>query len=63
MKILNGKFVVKTDKNENVSIYSKDGGVLSTQSVEAILLLEIVSLLQNINQFNMKQFNERTLYE
>ena len=48
MEILEGKFFASTYKNKKTRITSKDKGYIETQSVEAILLLEIVRLLKKI---------------
>ena len=48
IEILEGKFFASTDKSKKTRITGKDKGFIETQSVEAILLLEIVRLLKKI---------------
>ena len=44
--ILNDLYTVYADSNLKIHIEDRDGGSIQSQTVEAVLLLEIVRLLQ-----------------
>ena len=55
--ILEGKFFASTDIIKNTRITSTDEGYIETQSVEAVLLLEVVRLLKEILDNQNKQMS------